>query len=128
MENNMHHALVLSKVACYLFVIDFIVVAIACAVQLMPTHYLKPDIPTGKLIAEGPTLTPMLTSGLLIANIPPPTLLVLTYWQIIIPLKKGNMPRKSWSIILSALGYVFGLFVGGILLSLAHFEIRSNKG
>jgi len=127
MENHMHHALVLSKVACYLFVIDFIVVAIACVVQLMPTYYLKPDIPTSKLIAEGPHLTSGLLSLILIATIPPPTLSVLTYSQIIIPLKKGNAPHKSWSTILSALGYVFGLFVGGILLSAAHFEIYLNK-
>ena len=111
-----------------MFVADLIVVAIAFTVQFMPIPYLRPDIPVGKLVGETSHFTPMLTFILLIATIPPSILSVLTYWQVVVPLKNGNVPSRSWNLVLSVLGYVFGLFVGGVLLSMAYFDMNSRNG
>ena len=53
----------------------------------------------------------------------PLILATLTYVKIMQPLKANSVPSRKWASILEVLGYVFGLFFGGILLWIANKKI-----
>jgi hypothetical protein len=131
MQHNRHQALVYSKVGFYMFVADFIVVSTVVANFLIFASLPGDVIPiryfTSLSTTAGWHLMPQ-DLGMIIFAVSAPLLLsILTYWKIIVPLRKVKTPHRLWSIALSILGYVFGLFVGGVLLSLAYFELHSSE-
>jgi len=52
----------------------------------------------------------------ILLSLVPLILAILTYVKIMQPLKVNTVPSKRWASVLEILGYVFGLFVGGVLL------------
>jgi len=54
----------------------------------------------------------------------PLVLAILTYEKIMQPLMTNVVPSRRWASFLEIAGYVFGLFVGGVLLWIANKKVK----
>jgi hypothetical protein len=120
MERQTHQAMTYVKVATELFMLASVFTAMAFTVMFIKPYETRP--PTGDITRMHITLMDI-TSFLFFA-ITPLILAFLTYMTVTKPLKEGKTPSRPWNLVLVVLGYLFGLIVGGILLSMAYHKIH----
>lgn len=123
MKNKMYDVLPYVKVAAEIFVLASTITTVAFISMFI--------VPYGPRPLPGQTteihITSMDIRNWLFCSLTPLILAFLTYVKIAKPLKKGEMPSKPWNIMLIILGYIFGLVIAGILLSIAYHKITTHS-